>query len=317
MKKVRKVLLIAGGGTLGSYVTQELLEMGDAVEVICLEDKASENENLKYYKENVNREFLKEFLKNRFYDAIVDFLHYTDVEEYKKTYQLLITKTNHLVFLSSYRVYSSITPITEEIPRLADSIKDRKFLENEFYAVPKSKCEDFLKNECKNEHWTVVRPVISFSDKRLDCHLYNGLVVFEKAKSGEELIMPDLAKNLVAGLDWAGNSGKIIANLLFKPEAYGECYTISSAQNLTWKEIADIYSELIGLKVKWICEEEFLKILDGMEEYKKWNYFYDRAYDRTVDNSKVLKVTKLKKEDFKPIKEAIKFELEKIRRVKI
>lgn len=310
---MKTALLIAGGGTLGSYTAQELLKLGHKVDVICLEDKVSDNKNLTYYKENVDRAFLEEFLKDRFYDAIVDFLHYTDVEEYKKTYRIVIEKTNQLVFLSSYRVYSNTNPIKEDSPRLVDVIEDRNFLEKENYAVPKSKCEDFLATECENQHWTVVRPVISFSDKRLDCHLYNGFEAYKKAEAGEEVLIPESAKNLGAGLDWAGNSGKMIARLLFNEAAFGECYTISSAQNLKWKEIADIYSEVIGLKVRWVSEEEILGVLDGMEEYKRWNYFYDRSYDRTVDNSKVLSATGLKKEDFKPIKEAIKEEVKRIR----
>ena len=43
MKK-KNVLLIAGGGTLGTYASEELLRLGHSVDVICLEDKVSDNE---------------------------------------------------------------------------------------------------------------------------------------------------------------------------------------------------------------------------------------------------------------------------------
>ena len=39
----KRVLLIAGGGTLGTYVSEELLRLGAFVEVICPEDKVSDN----------------------------------------------------------------------------------------------------------------------------------------------------------------------------------------------------------------------------------------------------------------------------------
>ncbi len=35
---MEKVLLVAGGGTLGTYVTEELVTSGIGVDVICLEE---------------------------------------------------------------------------------------------------------------------------------------------------------------------------------------------------------------------------------------------------------------------------------------
>ena len=37
----KKVLLIAGGGTLGTHTCNELLRLGASVDVICPEEKAS------------------------------------------------------------------------------------------------------------------------------------------------------------------------------------------------------------------------------------------------------------------------------------
>jgi hypothetical protein len=61
--------------------------------------------------------------------------------------------------------------------------------------------------------------------------------IVEDAREGRAVELPLEAKNLTAGLDWAGNSGKLIANLLFKDGCFGEAYTVSSAQNLTWGEL--------------------------------------------------------------------------------
>ena len=73
---MKKVLLIAGGGTLGTYTAQELLRLGHAVDVVCLEDKASDNENLKFYKSNATLDYLKELFATNRYDGIVNFIHY-------------------------------------------------------------------------------------------------------------------------------------------------------------------------------------------------------------------------------------------------
>ena len=45
----KNVLLIAGGGTLGTYTAEELLRQGHQVDIICLEERISDNGNLRFY----------------------------------------------------------------------------------------------------------------------------------------------------------------------------------------------------------------------------------------------------------------------------
>ena len=305
---MKKVLLIAGGGTLGTYTAKELLNKGCAVDVICLEDYTSNNPRLCYHKAKADLNYLTEFLKNKYYDGIVNFIHYYVPEMYKPVHKLLTSKTDQLIFLSSYRVYAeSKQPLTEEAPFLADVVEDEEFLKSEDYAVPKAICEKFLREESGTENWTVVRPVISFSDKRFDLVTVSGHEIIDAARSGKTVILPEAAKNLTAGLDWAGNSGKLIANLLFKKECLGEAYTVSSGQNLTWGEVADIYTRLTGVNFRWADTEEYVSTGHGGN-----GLFYDRLYDRAVDNTKILKATGLKKEDFTSIEDGIKIELNNI-----
>ncbi len=305
---MKKVLLIAGGGTLGTYTAKELLNKGCAVDVICLEDYTSDNSNLHYYKAKADLNYLTEFLKDKYYDGIVNFIHYYVPEMYKPVHKLLTSKTDQLIFLSSYRVYAeSKQPLTEEAPFLADVVEDEEFLKSEDYAVPKAICEKFLREESGTENWTVVRPVISFSDKRFDLVTVSGHEIIDAARSGKTVILPEAAKNLTAGLDWAGNSGKLIANLLFKKECLGEAYTVSSGQNLTWGEVADIYTRLTGVNFRWADTEEYVSTGHGGN-----GLFYDRLYDRAVDNTKILKATGFKNEDFTSIEDGIKIELNNI-----
>ena len=305
---MKKVLLIAGGGTLGTYTAKELLNKGCAVDVICLEDYTSNNPKLCYHKAKADLNYLTEFLKDKYYDGIVNFIHYYVPEMYKPVHKLLTSKTDQLIFLSSYRVYAeSKQPLTEEAPFLADVVEDEEFLKSEDYAVPKAICEKFLREESGTENWTVVRPVISFSDKRFDLVTVSGHEIIDAARSGKTVILPEAAKNLTAGLDWAGNSGKLIANLLFKKECLGEAYTVSSGQTLTWGEVADIYTRLTGVNFRWADTEEYVSTGHGGN-----GLFYDRLYDRAVDNTKILKATGFKNEDFTSIEDGIKIELNNI-----
>ena len=132
---MKKVLLIAGGGTLGYYTASELLRLGHCVDIICPEDKVSDNSQLRYFKALGTHEFLTELFAREKYDGIVNFIHYKQVDEYKKIHSLLIKNTSHLIFLSSYRVYAGCEcPIREDSPRIYDTTDNAKFFTEEDYA---------------------------------------------------------------------------------------------------------------------------------------------------------------------------------------
>lgn len=317
MYEGKRVLLIAGGGTLGTYVSEELLRLGATVEVICPEEKVSNNERLIFHQSLATEELLKELFASRHYHGIVNFIHYQKLEEYQKIHPLLIANTDHLIFLSSYRVYANEQhPVTETAPRLLDVIKDPEFLEKETYAIPKARCEDYLRTERAGEPWTIIRPVISSSDRRLDLLMYSGHRIPEAADSGEELLMPELVRDFTAGFDWAGNSGKLIANLLFKPETIGETYTIYSGHGMTWGDVAGMYQKLTNVKIRWCSEEEYLDFNKELTQryMSSCAWKHDRRYNRDVDCSKVLKATGLTAADFTPVEEGIRRELKKLGR---
>lgn len=307
---MEKVLLIAGGGTLGTYVTEEMVGRGIQVDVICLEEYQS-NSMVTYYKEKVNFEYIKEFLVGKKYSAIVDFLH-CEVEEYEKVYKLYSEHTEQIVYLSSYRVYADEEhPIVETSPTWLDVEADKEFVKTEDYAMLKLRCETFLRN-CPKKNWTIVRPVISFSNRRFDLFMYTGTSIVSKAKNKEKVVLPMDVKNVTAGIDWAGNTGKLIGKLLLNEKALGEVFTISSGQNISWGNLADIYCEVFGIEVEWVSMENFIKYGPDMSG-NKWGLKYDRVFDRTIDASKVLRTTGVKKEDFKSIKEALIYEIKKMK----
>lgn len=310
MYKNKNVLLIAGGGTLGTYTAEELLRLGANVDVVCPEEKVSYDEHLHFYQSYATDEFLKELFSKKYYDGIVNFMLYPDSEIYKPIHKFLTDNTGHLIFLSSYRVYADLEhPITEEAPMLLDVSDDEEFLAKEDYALSKARAEKFIRAQTDIKNWTIVRPVISFSERRFDIFTNNHVLKY--TQKGETIYLPEIGRKLGAGLDWAGNTGKLIANLLFKEKAKGEAFTITSGQNLTWEEIADIYTDLIGTKFEWIDTDVWLSSPNYIQN-SYWAAVYDRFYDRTIDNSKVLRVTGLIKDDFVSIREGLKIELDKV-----
>ena len=134
--------------------------------------------------------------------------------------------------------------------------------------------------------------------------------VLEKAESGEPLLLPVSVKEFGAGFDWAGNSGKLIANLLFKEDAIGEAFTVYSGHGMTWGEVADAYAAETGVRVNWVSDEDYLATFEKREKSSfliRW--IYDRKFNRDVDCTKILSVTGLKQTDFATVQEGICEEL--------
>ena len=309
----KRVLLIGGGGTIGTYVAKELLEKGCSVDIICLEDYTSDNEKLRYFKSKVTVDFLKGFLADKYYNGILDFIHHTVPEEYINFHMEIAPKTDHEIFFSSIRAVGDAQhPITETAPLILDLIDqgiftDKVFIERDDYSQSKARCERYLRLVSKYKNWTIIRPMINTSDKRFDIIQYTFNQVIDCAKEGRTLELPEMCRTNVAGLEWAGNTGKMIANLLFKEECMGETYMLSTGHRMTWENVAEVYGELLGLKYTWLSTEDYVARHGG-----GFPLFYDRGYDRTVDNAKILQATGLTADSFTPFKEGVRLELKKV-----
>ena len=302
---MKQVLLIAGAGTLGNYAATELLSMGYHVDCIARSPRKSFNKNYTYIQGSVDDALLKELFQKKRYDCIVDFCEYPDWKSYHQRGELLLQNTDQLIFLSSYRVYADCQhPITEDAPQIYKVVDDQAFLEAETYAIPKSHEEDFLRAS-GYKNWTIVRPVISFSHFRFDLVTQSSMVILPRILQNKKVLLPECCKNVVAGFCWAGNVGKMIAHLCCNEKALGEAFTLGTGETYTWGEVADMYTEVTGLEFAWTDIETYLSVATRRRYMDRCILLYDRVWDRTIDNSKVLEVTGLRKEDFVGVKDGL------------
>ena len=93
--KNKRVLLIGGGGTLGTYTAKELLRLGAFVDIVCPEEKVSENENLRFFRGMGTEAFLAPLFAEIHYDGIVNFIHYPKPDEYEQIHSFLMKNTDH------------------------------------------------------------------------------------------------------------------------------------------------------------------------------------------------------------------------------
>lgn len=305
-----KILVFGGTGAFGVYLIDELLSKGHTVDVVSLDEMLSSNERLHYIKANAkDMGFLKECLAKQ-YDGIVDFMLYF-TSEFKERYELFLQNTAHYIYLSTYRIYADCqTPITENSPRLMEVITDPIY-QNEAereYSLYKAKGEDMLRSSGYT-NWTILRPSISYSKRRFQLVTLEANTLIHRMRQGRTVVLPEEAMNKQTTMTWAGDSAKMMAALLFNEKAYGETYTIATAEHHTWKEVAEIYRELCGLKYVTTDNASFLYIWSPASCYGRYQLFYDRLFQRVIDNTKVLTDTGLRQSQMMPLYEGLKREL--------
>ena len=313
--KNNKVLVLGATGAMGKYLVPYLLDMGYSVDAVAMDEFPLAHKNLRSVAMSLpedNDTAIEELLKNE-YNAVVDFLiyHRTD-EDFARRMPKFLENTDHYVYLSSYRVYANEEhPIKETSPLLIDVLPKEAIAERgDDYCLYKARGERILKASGK-KNWTAIRPAITYSIGRYQLVTCEANVVYTRAMEGKKLLLPKEAMNVQATMSWAGDVAMMIARLLLNPAAYGETYTVSTAEHHPWEEVASYYEKLIGLKYETIPAEDFVSIMGNPERADgligaRWQLCYDRLFDRIVDNSKILNVTGMKQSELMPLYDGLK-----------
>lgn len=301
----KRVLLIAGAGSIGSHTATELVARGFDVDIITL-DKPESKPHITYINEYATLPYYKQLLGEKNYDAIVDFMHYNP-DQYDEVLQVLASHTQQLIFLSSYRVYGDAEhPIKETSPKQDEVFApDDPIFEIDTYPIQKIRCERIIRTSAFSDKVTIVRPVISFYYKTLSFITTKFHTLIERSREHKTILVPEIAKDVVAGLCFSANVGKLLAHLVLNPKAYGEDFTLSTGECKTWGEIATYLHDTFGSKFKWISTEDYLTYGAPPLERERYGLLYDRALNRDMDVSKVMAVTGLKPEDFIDLRSAI------------
>lgn len=305
---MKKVLLLGGTGAMGVYLTPYLLEMGYEVDVVSLDDMLSANSHLRYFRMDAMDDGALENLLKNDYNAIVDFLIYRNPEvTFKGRVHTLLSHTDHYLYLSSYRIYANEDQvITEQSPRLLDVSTDKEFLENrrEEYSLYKAMGEDILRNSGFT-NWTILRPAITYSKFRFQLTTLEANTLIYRMKTGKTVVLPECAMQVQGTMSWAGDVSRMIARLVLNKDAYGEAFTVATAEHHSWEDIAHIYQEIGGLKYITVDTDTYLQILSLNSNAARWQLIYDRCFHRVIDNSKILSVTGMKQSELSSLKDGL------------
>lgn len=306
---MKKVLVIGGTGAMGTYLVPELVELGYQVDVVAADKPVSTNERLTYIQTNgLDLSIMSEIVKKG-YDAIVDFMIYPVREMYEPFVTMYLANTGHYFYLSTYRVYANEEhPVKETSPRLLDVSKDQTLLTSGDYSIYKAEGEEFIKSLGK-KNWTILRPAITYSKRRFQLVTLEMDVVIRRMLEKKPLLLPKEAMNIEATMSWGGDVGRMIARLVFNPAAYGEAFSVCTAEHHTWEEIAKMYQRIGGLEYITVDTKTYLDMIGGSRIHAKQQLVYDRLYDRIMDNTKILNATGMKQSELMPLEKGLAREI--------
>lgn len=282
------VLILGGTGAIGISLV-EILNKQDKFQVVVTSRKTHENyDNVRFRQGNAHEiGWLQSILQERTWDAIVDFMNYS-TEEFSQHALYLLKATKQYVFISSARVYadSGDVPLTESSSRLLDVSTDYEFLKTDGYALKKARQENILfRSGYKN--WTIIRPYITFGEKRLQLGVMEKEDWLIPALNGRPIVISKDILNHYTTMTRGDDVAKCIAALLTKQDALCEVFHIASREKQKWQDIfnwyMEAYNDVKGIKPVIYYTEKWDACFGG--NYYQWKY--DRLYNRCFDNNKI------------------------------
>jgi len=297
-----KILLLGGTGAIGTHLA-EILSKQNHTSVITSRKKRESKGSIIYEQGNAkDLDFLKTIL-NQDWDAIVDFMVYSE-NEFKERVDLFLKATSQYVFLSSSRVYSQSNDLlTEESARLLDSSEDSTFLATSEYSLEKARQENLLFSS-NQKNWTIIRPYITYSVNRLQLGTLEKEDWLYRVLKGRTLVFSEEMKESITTLTYGLDVAKGIASIVGEKDAFGQAFHITNETSQSWEEILNLYlstlEEKLGKKPKVVYQR--------FSDFKNWNtniyqIKYDRFYNRKFDNTKINQF--IKTDDFISIQDGL------------
>lgn len=288
MDLINKILVLGGTGAMGTHLVSILAKQYNYQIFVTSRRPHKSTCNVHYICGNAKNEvFLRSILTKGKFLSIIDFMTYT-TEQFMNILPMLLSSTNQYMFISSSRCYSNIDKIiTENTPRLLDVCKDIEYLSTDEYALFKGREENLLfKSGLRN--WTIIRPYITYSEKRLQLGVFEKEEWLYRALHGRSIVFSEDIATKKTTLTYGKDVAMVISKLVGNAKALGEIFQIAINKPIYWSDVLNIYVDeirkLTGRNVRVVMQE---KAFNLRFPARKWQILYDRYYDRIFDDTKV------------------------------
>lgn len=242
------ILVIGGTGVLSTAVTNEALKQN--IQVVMINRGNRKHlipqgvELIRADKKDRNKITLA--LRNRNFDAVIDFLCYND-EETTYSFDFYSQYTKQYFFISSCAVYNTSLGIvaSEDSPKVLPVWN---------YSVEKWKSEEHLRKIAKdtNTYYTIIRPCVTYGDTRIPygisprygyhwtlvARILNGKPIISWNKGNNRCNMTRVEDFAIGVVGLVGNS-----------KAYNEVFNVCGEETPSFNEVLDVLSALTGKEV--------------------------------------------------------------------
>jgi nucleoside-diphosphate-sugar epimerase len=282
-----KVLMIGGTGIISSDITA-LASQKNNIELYLLNRGNTPSfvpENVKCIQVDINdADAVREKIKGMTFDVVADFISY-NVEALEHKLNLFEGITTQYVFISSVAAYRHIDHfyiINERNTPTGNPLWS--------YGLNKTLCENLLMEKCAagRMNYTIVRPAYTYNNIRI-LHPYTinhwaSWTMADRLLKGKPYVLHDDGQQLCTAMH-ASDFAKAFVGLWGNPAAMNEDFNITSSEYLTWKRIAEMTADALGVSPEFCfvpAEKIFLELNYSAGE----KVMHTTGHD-VYDNSKV------------------------------
>ncbi len=242
------VLIIGGTGVLSSAVTKEALRKGIKVTMINRGNREIPEgvEHIKADKDDLS--YIAKMLYGRFFDAIMDYLCYTD-EETIQSVNFYRQFTKQYFYISSCAVYNTQLANGELMNEdYSKVLPEWRYSVNKW--ASEQKLVDFFKDS--DVHYTIIRPCVTYGDTRIPYGIspryeYHWTLA-ARILAGKPIIRWNLGvnrSNITRVEDFAVG----VVGLIGNPKAFEEAFNVCGEDTPSFNDVLSTLSECLGKEI--------------------------------------------------------------------
>ena len=242
------VLIIGGTGVLSSAVTAEALRQGIAVTMINRGKRKIPNgvELIKSDKDDL--EYIAKQLEGRTFDAVMDYLCYTDTQT-EKSVMFYKKYTRQYFYISSCAVYNT----KMLVGKIADE-NSPKVLPVWQYSVDKWASEQKIAKlfEGSDVKYTIIRPCITYGDTRIPYGIYPRYgyhwTLCARILAGKPIIRWNEGRNR-SNMTRVEDFAVGVIGLVGNPKGYNEAFNICGDEAPSFNDVLNTMSKILKKEI--------------------------------------------------------------------